>query len=151
VSQTSGIASQYESLFSFGGGTQCVWWFNNGGSQDFDFLTELVSGSIGRGMTTGDRVRTRIAGSIIAMYIIDGGGAETLVGVYRNTAYATGDAGIGSFTRAADGGDCSNFCFSSVSMSDEFVMTEIVADSFNRANEDPLSGGGNWDTSTLAT
>ena len=147
VQDSSSVTEQIECLYAFFGGTQCVRWFDNGGAQDFDFLTAVYTGSSFPGQfTTGDVIQARMVGKAIEMVAYAGGlgGTRYDLAVYINTAITTGDPGIGGFTRVADGGDPTKFCFTDAFLSDEFVPVELAEDLFNRANESPLSGGGNW-------
>lgn len=145
ASQTAAVSTQYEALFSFGGGIQFVRWFNNGGTQDFAFISATFGDeSLGTDFQTGDFIRARAAGTAFVLSVIRAG-VEDVLGVYINNVIATGgQPGIGGFTRQSDGGDASKFCFQSVQISDEFILSELAADTFNRANENPLSGGSTW-------
>lgn len=145
--QTSTISTQYESLFSYTGGIQFIRWFNNGGTQDFAVITAtLGSENLLREIVTGDRIRSRAAGSVFTLSVIDGSNVETLLGVYVNTVVTTGQPGIGGYTRSSDGGDATKFCYQDAQISDVFIRTVLATDDFNRANENPLSGSGNWTT-----
>jgi hypothetical protein len=149
ASQTSSESLQYESLFSFNGTIQFIRWFDNGGSQDFAVITvTLGPETLSRNFITGDKIRARAAGSVFTLSSIDSGGTETLLGVYVNTVLTTGQPGIGGFTRSLDGGDTTKFCFEDAQISDIFIDLDLATDDFNRANENPLSGGGNWSSSS---
>ncbi len=146
INDGASATAQYEALYSFTGSTQCVRWFNNAGSQDFEFLSALTGAiSIGGEFSTGDRIRTRVAGAFIIMSAIIGA-TETLLGVYVNTVLTSGQPGVGGYTRVSDGGDASKFAFDDAQISDIFVDQVLASDNFTRANENPLSGGGNWST-----
>lgn len=120
VSQTATISVQYEALFSFNGGVQFVRWFNNGGSQGFDFLS-ASSGpeSLGRQFVTGDRIRARAQGSVFTLSCIDASDVVTVLGVYNNSVIASGNCGIGGFFRLGDGANQAHFCF------EDFHITEV--------------------------
>lgn len=148
--QTSSVAQQVESLFAFFGSVQGVEWINNSG-QDFDFLTSIFgAGSIGGNFTTGDRIRTRHVGTRIQLSAFDSSDAETILAVFQSDTPTTGQPGIGAFTRVADGGDATKFCFTDAKVTDEFQTEQLGADNFARGNSDPVDGS--WSTPTgLAT
>lgn len=120
ATQSASVSVQYEALFSFNGNIQFVRWFNNGGSQDFEFLSP-TSGteSLGRALITGDRVRARCQGSTFTLQVIEADNTVHTLGVYTNTAIASGKPGIGAFTRAGDGGNLTKFCL------EDFSITEV--------------------------
>ena len=110
ATQGTTISQQYEGLFSFNGGVQCFKWFDNSGSQGFLELTaDSGAISMGREFITGDRIRARISGSTITLSCIESNDAETILGVYTDTAYPTGQPGIGGFIRP--GGNAAHFRF----------------------------------------
>jgi hypothetical protein len=106
--QSSSVSEQYEGLFSFNGGVQCFAWENNAGSQAFRQLTaDSGAISMGREFITGDRIRAKIIGSTITLSCIESNDAETILGVYTDSAYPTGQPGIGGFIRP--GGNAAHF------------------------------------------
>lgn len=114
--QTSGLSEQYECLFNAQGGTQCFAWEDGGGgTQNFRELT-ASSGSInlGRALVTGDRIRATIVGTEITMSCIDAGDVETVLGVFSDSAYSSGQPGIGAFYRVGDGATQSHYAFQDV-------------------------------------
>lgn len=148
INDTATVTAQYEMLYSFDGNTRCVRWFSNGGTQDFDFLTPIFGDEeIAGEFVSGDRIRARACNQFLILSVIIGG-VEDFLGVYSNTVLTSGQPGIGGFTRVADGGDASKFAFDDAQISDIFIDEDLVTDDFNRANESPLSGGGNWSTAT---
>lgn len=109
------ISIQYECLFNFQGQIQFVRWFNNGGSQGFDFIgVSSGSESLGRGLITGDRIRVRCEGNTFTLSVIEADNTVHVLGVYIDATLTTGQPGIGNFTREGDGGDCANFCFQDI-------------------------------------
>ena len=111
ATQTTTRSLQYECLFNFGGGIQCFAW-EDGGSQVFRELS-ASSGplTMGRQYITGDRLRAKIVGNTITMSCIESNDAETVLGVFTDTAYASGQPGIGGFFRVSEGANQAHFCF----------------------------------------
>lgn len=112
ATQSAHLSLEYECLFSFNGSIQCFRWEDVGG-QDYHELSPS-SGAItmGREFITGDRIRARISGSTITMSCIEANDAETVLGVFTDSTYTTGQPGIGGFTRP--GGNTAHFCFQDV-------------------------------------
>lgn len=146
ATQTTGVAQQIESLFAFFGSVQGVEWIDDGG-QNFDFLTSIYGdGGIGGNFTTGDRIRTRHVGTRIHLSAFNASNEETILAVYQSDTPTTGQPGIGAFTRVADGGVATKFCFTDAKVTDEFSMEQLGADTFARGNSDPVDGS--WNTPT---
>lgn len=110
--QSSSLSLQYECLFSFTGGTQCFRWEDSGGQQFHELTASSGAINMGREFITGDRIRARISGSTITMSCIEANDAETVLGVFTDSTYATGQPGIGGFIRP--GGNAAHFCFQDV-------------------------------------
>lgn len=146
--QSTTFAQQIESLFAFFGGVQGVEWINSGGSQGFNFLTSIFgANTISRDFVTGDIIRTRHVGTRAQLSVVNFlTGDEIYLSVFQSDTPATGQPGIGGFTRVADGGDPTKFCFTSADVSDVFAEEELETDNFNRANANPLDG--DWTTPT---
>lgn len=121
ATQSASVSVQYEALFSYTGGVQFVRWFNNGGSQDFAFITaDSGPESLGRELITGDRIRAICTGSTFTLQVIEANDTVNTLGVYTNAVIASGKPGIGAFTRASEGGDLTKFNF------EDFSITEIA-------------------------
>ena len=114
ATQSETISEQYEALFNFAGTIQCFKWHDDGG-QAFLSLTE-DSGplTMGRAFITGDRLRAKIIGSTITMSCIEANDDETVLGVFTDSTYATGQPGIGGFFRVSEGANQAHFCFQDV-------------------------------------
>jgi hypothetical protein len=114
ATQTEELSEQYEALYKFDGTIQCFKWHNDGG-QAFLSLTE-DSGplTMGRAFITGDRLRAKIIGNVITMSCIEANDDETVLGVFTDSTYATGQPGIGGFFRVGEGADQTHFCFMDV-------------------------------------
>lgn len=116
ATQDADQSFQYECLFNSQGGTQCFAWEDGGGgTQAFRELT-ASSGSInlGRAFVTGDRLHAKIVGTTITMSCIDASDVETILGVFSDSAYSTGQPGIGAFYRVGDGANQAHWCFQDV-------------------------------------
>jgi hypothetical protein len=89
---TSG-ARGYECLFAYFGGVQIVRW--NGTQGNYTVLRSTAGNEhLGRGLVTGDVIKATISGNVISVYI-----NGTLLARATDSAYVTGQPGIGFFTR----------------------------------------------------
>jgi hypothetical protein len=105
---TSG-ARGYECLFAFFGGVQVIRW--NGTQGDYTVLSSTAgNGSIGRELRTGDVIEASISGNVISLYI-----NGTLMARATDSAYATGQPGIGFFIRP--GGNSAHLAFTRITAS----------------------------------
>jgi hypothetical protein len=105
---TSG-ARGYECLFAFYGAVQVVRW--NGTQGDYTVLPTLAgTGGLGRQLLTGDVVKASISGNVINLYI-----NGTLVMRTTDSAFTTGQPGIGFFTRP--GGNSAHLALTRVTAS----------------------------------
>ena len=115
---TSG-ARGYECLFAFYGAVQVVRW--NGTQGDYTVLSSTAgNGSIGRELRTGDVIKASISGNVISLYV-----NGTLVMRATDSAYTTGQPGIGFFTRP--GGNSAHL-----------ALTQITATSEGAASPAPV-------------
>lgn len=86
-------ARGYECLFAFFGGVQIVRW--NGTQGSYTVLPSTTgSERLGRGLATGDVIKANITGNVISLYV-----NGTLLARATDSAYATGQPGVGFFTR----------------------------------------------------
>ena len=86
-------ARGYECLFAFFGGVQIVRW--NGTQGNYTVLRSTTgSEHLGRGLASGDVVKANITGNVISVYV-----NGVLLARATDSAYATGQPGIGFFTR----------------------------------------------------
>jgi hypothetical protein len=94
-------ARGYEVLFPINGVVQIVRW--NGALGDFTVLN-ITAGQLGisREMTSGDVIKATIVGNVISAFI-----NNVLIAQTSDSAFATGQPGIGFFTRP--GGNSANF------------------------------------------
>lgn len=89
---TSG-ARGYECLFAYFGAVQIVRW--NGTQGNYTVLRSTAGNEhLGRALVTGDVLKATISGNVISVYI-----NGTLLARATDSAYATGQPGIGFFTR----------------------------------------------------
>jgi hypothetical protein len=107
---TSG-ARGYECLFAFYGGVQVVRW--NGTQGDYTVLSSTAgSGNLGRELLTGDVIKASITGNVINLYI-----NGTLVMRATDSAFTTGQPGIGFFTRP--GGNSAHLALTRITASSQ--------------------------------
>jgi hypothetical protein len=104
-----GYARGYECLFAYFGGVQIVRW--NGAMGDYTVLP-ISDGKerLDRELRSGDRIRASITGDRIEVYIND-----ELMAKARDSKFASGQPGIGFFTRP--GGNSAHFALSSYAAS----------------------------------
>ena len=91
-SDDSGNARGYECLFSWYGGIAIVRW--NGAFGDFTPLATTGSGSVGRELVTGDKIKASIVGNVISTYV-----NSVLVARATDSTFTTGKPGISFFVR----------------------------------------------------
>ncbi len=105
-SDSASGARGYECLFAFFGGVQIVRW--NGTQGNYTVLRS-TSGSehVGRGLVSGDVVKATIVGNVISLYA-----NGTLIARATDSAYTSGQPGIGFFTRP--GGNSANLALTRV-------------------------------------
>jgi hypothetical protein len=90
---STGGARGYECLFAFYGGVQIVRW--NGAQGNYTVLQSTAgSENLGRGLVTGDVIKANITGNVISLYA-----NGTLLARATDSAFTTGQPGIGFFTR----------------------------------------------------
>jgi hypothetical protein len=100
----------YECLFNYGGGIEIVRW--NGALGDFTSLPITGgAGNLGRDLVSGDVVRATIVGNVISAYV-----NGVLRAQATDSTFATGQPGIGFFTRPAGVSDNPNFGMTSYSV-----------------------------------
>lgn len=103
-------ARGYECLFNYAGGVQIVRW--DGALGTFTVLNTTGPGGLGRNLVSGDVIRATIAGNVISSYI---NGVLTAQAV--DSTFATGQPGIGFFTRPLGVADNANFGMTSYTVS----------------------------------
>jgi len=99
-------AQGYECLVNFFGGVQIVRW--NGALGDFTVLPTTGPNSVGN-IVSGDVFKATIVGSTISVFVND-----TLIAQAADSTYASGQPGIGFFTRPM--GNSANFGITSYSV-----------------------------------
>jgi len=101
-------AQGYECLVNFFGGVQIVRW--NGALGDFTVLPTTGPGAVtGGNIVSGDVIKASIVGSTISVFV-----NGTLIAQAADSTYASGQPGIGFFTRP--GGNSANFGITSYSV-----------------------------------
>jgi len=100
----------YECLFNYAGGVQIVRW--DGALGSFTVLNTTGPGGLGRDLVSGDVIRATIVGNVISSYINGVLRAQAI-----DSTFATGQPGIGFFTRPAGVADNANFGMTSYSAS----------------------------------
>jgi hypothetical protein len=108
MSDSASTAQGYECDFSYFGGVQIVRW--NGALGDFTVLQTSGPGTIGRDFVTNDVIKATIVGNVISAYI-----NGVLIAQATDSTYASGQPGIGFFTRP--GGNSANFGMTSYTAS----------------------------------
>jgi hypothetical protein len=104
-------ARGYECLFSFDGGVQIIRWDGlNLGSMSFEDIGNEAPNAPRAPLKTGDVIMASIAGNNISVFI-----NGTLIATAADATYATGQPGIGFFTRP--GGNSANLAITSYSVS----------------------------------
>jgi hypothetical protein len=103
-------ARGYECLFNYAGGVQIVRW--NGALGDFTVLTTTGPGGLGRDLVSGDVIKATIVGNVISSYI-----NGVLRAQATDSTFATGQPGIGFFTRPAGVADNVKFGMTSYTVS----------------------------------
>jgi hypothetical protein len=104
-------ARGYECLFNYAGGVDIVRW--NGLLGNFTPLTITGgAGGLGRDLVSGDVIKATIVGNVISTYI-----NGVLRAQATDSTFATGQPGIGFFTRPAGVADSANFGMTSYSAS----------------------------------
>jgi hypothetical protein len=104
-------ARGYECLFNYAGGVDIVRW--NGALGNFTPLTITGgAGDLGRDLVSGDVIKATIVGNVISSYI-----NGVLRAQATDSTFATGQPGIGFFTRPAGVGDNVNFGMTSYTAS----------------------------------
>ena len=93
MSDDSNNARGYECLFSSHGGVDLVKWTGPYGG--FQNLALTRSGSLGRELTSGDRIKCKAIGSKITAYVND-----SLVAEAVDSTFTAGQPGVGFFIRA---------------------------------------------------
>ena len=100
-------ARGYECLFNYAGGVEIVRW--NGPLGNF---TSLTSGDLGRDLVSGDVIKATIVGNVISTFINGVLRAQT-----TDPTFASGQPGIGFFTRPLGVADNPNFGMTSYTVS----------------------------------
>ena len=109
-SDDANSARGYECLFNYAGGVQIVRW--DGALGSFTVLNTTGPGGLGRDLVSGDVIRATIAGNVISSYINGVLRAQAI-----DSTFATGQPGIGFFTRPAGVADNANFGMTSYTVS----------------------------------
>jgi hypothetical protein len=104
-------ARGYECLFNYAGGVDIVRW--NGALGSFTPLAITAgAGGLGRDLRSGDVIKATIVGNVISSYI-----NGVLMFQATDSTFATGQPGIGFFTRPAGVADSASFGMTSYSVS----------------------------------
>ena len=109
-SDAAGSAQGYECTFNYAGGVQIVRW--NGPLGNFTDLPTTGPGNLGRDLVSGDVIKATIVGNVISTFINGVLRAQAV-----DSTFATGQPGIGFFTRPAGVADNPEFGMASYSAS----------------------------------
>jgi hypothetical protein len=107
--------------------------------------TVLASGS--QEYSSGDSFAIQCIGSIISAWYKPAAGSWTLLGAVRDTTYAAAGKiaiGVPDTTVVVDDFAAQTLVSAVAEVDDTAPPTAGVLDDFNRANENPVSQGGNW-------